>query len=124
MNYFIKNFFIPSSILIILDILYIYFNKKMVFNQIWAVQKKDIQPRIVAVLLCYIIICGGFCHFVIERKESIIDSFLLGVFVYGTYTLTNYVSFVDWKVETTIMDIIWGGVLFSATNYLSRQITG
>ena len=123
MNY-IKTFIIPSFILLLLDIMYIYINKKYIMNQIISVQKRNIQPRFVGIFICYFIICVGFCHFIIEKKENLINSFFMGVFVYGTYTMTNYVSFEGWKIKTVAMDTIWGGVLFAATNYLSRQITG
>ncbi len=52
-------------------------------------------------------------------KESVTYAFLIGGFfgliAYSTYDLTNLATLKDWPVIVTVVDIIWGTILNSAT---------
>jgi len=74
--------------------------------------------------LCYIFLIYGLYYFIIKDNKKINDAFLLGLFVYGVYELTNKSLLKDWSYKTVITDTLWGGVLFSLTTYLTYYILG
>ena len=53
---------------------------------------------------------------------SIVDSGLLGLFVYGVFETTTHAIFKDWKWKTVIMDTVWGAILFSSSVLLYRKL--
>lgn len=75
-----------------------------------------------AALIFYFLFIGGLVFFAINpaiAKESLTDALLIGGFfgliAYSTYDLTNLATLKDWPVIVTIVDIIWGTILNSAT---------
>ena len=57
-------------------------------------------------------------YFIVNKRQSILDAFLLGISVYGVYETTNYAIFKDWNPLIGLVDTIWGGILFSITYFL------
>jgi uncharacterized membrane protein len=62
--------------------------------------------------LTYLVLIFGYYYFVICKKLSPTDAFILGLFVYGTYEGTNIAIFKNWSPYVALIDTIWGGVLF------------
>ena len=114
----IKIFLISCVIILILDGLYLTSLKSYLLNQIYQVQKSQLQINIIATLLCYLLLISGLNYFIIDKKKSIYEAFLLGIFVYGIYETTNWGIFKNWSFITVIIDTLWGGILFSLTTFL------
>ena len=96
---------------------------KHFFNaQIKAVQKTDLALNLTSTLLCYIILTTGIFYFAIYKKLSLIETALLGLFVYGVYETTTHAIFKEWKWITVLMDTVWGAILFSSSVYLHRKL--
>ena len=92
---------------------------KSYFNyQIKIVQGSDIQMYMYATLLCYIVLVFGLYYFIIKDNRSLIDAFLFGFVIYAVYELTTMALLKKWKIETVIIDTLWGGILFTLTTYL------
>lgn len=47
---------------------------------------------------------------------------LFGAICYATYDLTNLATLKDWPLNITIIDIIWGAVLTSATSTIGIMV--
>lgn len=47
---------------------------------------------------------------------------LFGVIVYGAYDLTNLATLKDWSLKVTIVDMLWGGVIYGTTGYVTALI--
>jgi uncharacterized membrane protein len=73
-------------------------------------------------LLCYTFLIFGFNYFIIQKQQSIMDAFLLGLVIYAVYEFTNYALFSNWSILTVIMDTLWGGVLFATTAFIVFKI--
>jgi uncharacterized membrane protein len=58
--------------------------------------------------------------FIIRKDATILDAFILGASLNAVYEFTNYTFLNNWRPSTVIMDILWGGALFSATAYLTN----
>ena len=75
-----------------------------------------------AAVACYLVLAFAINYFIIKDKKSVVDAFLLGFVIYGVFDLTNMVIFKKWDLMLTIMDMVWGGVLFATTTYLTYNL--
>jgi len=121
---FNKKIIIITIITALLDGLFLYLNRTFFNNQIIKVQNSAIKMDYLSAALCYIFLIYGLYYFIIKDNKKINDAFLLGLFVYGVYELTNKSLLKDWSYKTVITDTLWGGVLFSLTTYLTYYILG
>lgn len=110
-------------VLLLLDFIYLYNIKNYFTNQIITVQHIPFKLNIFSAILCYIIIIFGINYFIIIPKKTVLDAFLLGIFVYGVYETTNMALFAKWKWTTVLLDTLWGGILFAITTYIMKYIT-
>jgi len=94
-----------------------YFDK-----QIYMVQGASIKMNIYATIFCYIALVFGLYYFIIKDRRSLFDAFLLGIVIYAVYDLTNLALLKNWTTKTAIIDILWGGILFTLTSALVYQI--
>ena len=118
----IKKYLLISLLVVGIDAVYLnsisnYFN-----SQIKAIQGTELRLNIVATIFCYLIITLGVYYFMVERKFSMKDMAILGIFTYGIYETTNKALFDKWHWKTVVMDGLWGGVLFSLIHYFYHQI--
>ena len=60
--------------------------------------------------------------FIVLKKASYTEAFLLGLCVYGIYETTNYALFNEWKPHIVVTDTIWGGILFSSSYFLFNNL--
>lgn len=118
----IKDIAITGVILSGLDFLYLSLMQKSFALKIMNIQKSPMNIKYSGLILCYIFLILGFYYFVIREQRTILYAFLLGIFVYGVYDLTNYATINKWGASFAFMDTIWGGVLFALTQIIFRQI--
>ena len=60
-------------------------------------------------------------YFIIYKKGSYLDAFLLGFFIYGVYETTNMAIIKNWDYRIGLIDLSWGGFLFLITSYLYKN---
>ena len=70
----------------------------------------------------YLFLTLGFYYFLINKKSTYIDAFLLGLVIYGVYETTNKAILKDWKWESVIIDTIWGGTLFFLVKMIFEKV--
>ena len=119
MNVLLK-YLLVSIIFVAVDSVYLtnvssYFNK-----QIYDIQRSNLKLKIFPTFLCYIFLSLGIYYFGVVKKLSLLESFFLGLFVYGVYETTNMAIFKNWRWVTVFMDTLWGGVLFAVVIAISR----
>jgi len=107
-----------ATILVALDYAYMTINKQMFVDQIVQIQRTALVGKPEGFVFCYIFIVLGLYYFIIRPRKSPFEAFLLGLFVYGIFELTNYSLFKKWSINMVIMDTLWGGVLFFITTFL------
>ena len=117
-----KTLFIIGAIMLILDFSYLYLFKDFMIPILTKIQKSDIKVNIMSALACYIILVSGLYYFIIRKKASTKDAFLLGVLINGVYETTNYAFFKDWSPLLVILDTLWGGILLSTTAFIYYKI--
>ena len=112
------------AIFLVMDFVYLSLMtthfKKLVRN----IQNSELNLRLFPTAMVYIYILSAWYYFIYEpkvhmtKKESVINSFVLGFLTYGIYDFTNMAIFDKWDLKTAIIDNIWGGVLFSVPTFL------
>jgi len=123
-----KDFIILSSIILLLDLLWLkYAVKNLWEDNVRSVQKSDMKVNNKYAMLSYIVIIIGVYMFVVKNtknvKEGMIYGFMYGFILYSVFDFTNLAIFKDFSLKTAVIDMIWGGLLTSVsvgvTKYLS-----
>jgi len=119
-----KKIIISAILLIIIDFLYLFFIKDYFLKQVQLVQNgSSVSINYKSVILCYLFLIFGLNYFIITKPyqgiKTVINAFILGVFVYGVYETTTIALFKKWNITLASLDVLWGGVLFSLTTYLT-----
>lgn len=116
-------FLTSSAILLTVDVLYLYnFGMKIFQKNVQLIQKTPIELNIYGALLSYICVIGILYYFIISQNKPVFDAFLLGIFLYGTFDMTNLAMFTKYEWKTAIIDTLWGGTLFAFTTWATYAI--
>ena len=99
--------------------------KKMISN----IQKSPFVVNKYAALASYLLLALGLAIFLIPniRKEHILsDSLyyggLLGLVIYGVFDFTNLAIIKRYNINIALIDMAWGGILFTIASYISKLI--
>jgi uncharacterized membrane protein len=99
----------------IVDLSVLMFLKPYFDEQVRKVQGSIIDLDLFASSLCYLFLVIGVFVILVLPRRSLLEAFLLGIFVYGVYELTNKSILRQWKWKTVLVDTLWGGTLFATT---------
>ena len=117
-----KQLLLLSIIFIIIDGGFLYLMRNNFQTMIKKIQGSPLQMKLIPTISCYIILVSSLYYFIIHKKSSYLDAFLLGFFIYGVYETTNISIFKDWSFKVGLIDLSWGGFLFLITTYLYKNI--
>ena len=94
------------------------------------IQGSSIKLRYIPAMISYILIILGYFLYVeprmntINKKDLLKYSFLyggvFGIIVYGIYDFTNLATIKNWSLFVSIIDMLWGGILFTIVTYISN----
>ena len=80
---------------------------------------------IVSICLVYLLMIIGFFCFIVPNIEKQLDwknslkyGATFGLVVYGVYSLTCLSIFKEWSLKYTIIDIVWGAILYGLVSFL------
>lgn len=118
----VKDYLLFSLIFICVDAVYLYLASNHFNKQLRAIQGTNITLNPVSLFLCYLALTTGIFYFGILKHTPIVEMFFLGIFVYGVYETTNHAIFNKWQWNTVWMDTLWGGILFSSSVALFKQL--
>ena len=118
----IKSYLLISILIVAIDAVYLNSVSNFFNDQVKVIHGPELRLNTVSTVLCYILITLGVYYFMIEKKFSMKDMAILGVFTYGIYEFTNKALFDKWMWKTVALDGLWGGVLFALVHYLYHQI--
>ena len=91
-------------------------------RQIKAVQGSNLKLDMTATILAYVFIVFGLNYFIISKRASVKDAFLLGLVIYGIYEFTNKAILTKWTYNTVALDTVWGGILFASVTFLTYKL--
>jgi uncharacterized membrane protein len=116
-----KPFIVAAVALLVLDAIYLNFNKQTFLSQIRAVQKSELKINLWSVLLCYAFILFGLYFFIWKDGRSVTDAAILGAIIYGVYDTTTVALLKDWSPVLAAVDVVWGAFLFAAATFVYRK---
>ena len=118
----IKDYLLISLIFVLVDSVYLGLAKNYFNNQVKLIQGSSIKLNIPATIACYIFLTVGIYYFVVQKNLSYLESFALGIFVYGVFDTTTMAIFKNWKLTSVVMDTLWGGTLFVLVKFLFDKL--
>lgn len=115
-----KEFIFSSTILLLLDSVYLTLIGKAYSQQIFNIQKLPMKVNFSGALFSYLFLIIGLNYFIILKNKSALDAGILGTVIYGVYDATSYAVLKDWDKTLAIIDTLWGGVLFTMTTLITK----
>jgi uncharacterized membrane protein len=115
MQKLIKRVTISTVILLLLDFIYLSYNRHEMEMQVVNIQRVVMQLKMVPTVMCYLLLIGGLNYFILNRNRPIHEAVLLGIIIYGVFDTTNLAMFKKYKWNIALMDTLWGGALFGLT---------
>ena len=116
------NIITTLILFLLLDTFYLQAVKGRFSSLIKKIQKSDMDVDLYAAVACYLVMTFGFYYFIVKDNRSIKDAAILGFVIYAVFDLTNMAIFKHWDITTSLIDAIWGGILFALTRYLMIAI--
>jgi uncharacterized membrane protein len=117
-----NNALIPGILIIVLDVLFFWKRSDSINAQIRSIQGSDFQLNPIGALIFYPFLLFGFYYFILKDKRPVTDAVIFGIFLFGAIESNNYALLKDWKLETLLVDTVWGGILLGLTAYLTCQL--
>ena len=117
----LKQLLLLGFIFIIVDAGFLYLMRNNFQTMIKKIQGSPLSMKILPTITSYLILISSLYYFIIFKKGTFLDAFLLGFFIYGVYETTNIAIFEDWNVNVGLIDLTWGGFLFLITTYLYKK---
>lgn len=112
---------VSALTMITLDSIYLQIVQNAYSNQLMQVQGSPLSIKLIPAILCYVLLVFGLNYFIISKKRSVVDAFLLGLVIYGVYDTTTYALITKWSPYLALTDAIWGGILMAITTYITYQ---
>ena len=75
--------------------------------------------NIPSAIACYFFLLVGLYYFILKDRKSPLEAMLLGLVIYAVYETTTYALLKNWKLQTVMIDTLWGGTLFYLTTYFT-----
>ena len=117
-----KEIIILLIIILVIDLpVILLLNKDMYQIQFKKINNSEINitnNTYIGAILAYLLLAFGLYHFIIKKynndiKSLTYNSFLLGLIIYGIYNFANLATINNYTLTTTIMDTLWGCILFT-----------
>jgi uncharacterized membrane protein len=116
-------FLLSSVILLVVDGLYLYQIGIPIFKaNVELIQNAPLKANVYGAILSYVCVIGALNYFIILQNKSSVDAFILGIFLYGVFDMTNITMFTKYSWKTAISDTLWGGTLFAFTAWLTYKL--
>ena len=117
-----KDLFLTGTILLLLDIGFLYSSGPMFKKQITKVQKTSFSMNYFGATFAYILLIIGLYWFIIKENRSLLDAFILGFVIYGVYEGTSKALLKNWDYKTMVIDTLWGGTLTVLTTFIVYRL--
>jgi uncharacterized membrane protein len=111
----VKRLVVSSVMLLLLDFIYLSFNRHELEMQVVNIQRVVMEMKMVPTVLCYLLLIGGLNYFILNRQRPIHEAVLLGIVIYGVYDTTSLAIYKKYKWNIAVMDTLWGGALLGLT---------
>lgn len=118
------EYLIPSVLFVAIDSVYLNLSSSFFNGIVKGIQGSPLKLNMTGAIICYLFLVFGLYYFIIRKRGTVQDAFLFGLTVYGVFEFTNRAIFKKWPVSATIIDTLWGGILFALTTWVSYKVFG
>lgn len=116
-----QQLFFILLLILLLDFVYISFFRNDFVNLFKNVQKSPLKINKFGFVITYMLLTFTVYYFGFVKQFTSKDMFILGVCVYGVYEFTNLTTFKNWEMKMTLLDTLWGGILFYSTHTITTM---
>ncbi len=127
---YLKHYLIALVVFTLIDLVWLLFISKKLYRDKIGHLLAD-KPNLAAAGIFYLLFIAALVFFVINpaaEKQSVLYALGAGAFfglvTYATYDLTNLATMRDWPVSLTVIDLLWGTFVTSATSAVTTWISG
>ena len=117
----LSSVFFIFILLVMIDVIYLYFAKNMFGEMVAKIQRVAMQVRIWSAAIVYVFAAISLYWFVIKGRRPVWEAALLGLVTYGIYDFTNHAILKNYDLNIAIMDCLWGAILFSSVTWVYYQ---
>lgn len=119
------DYIIPAFSMLALDSLYLSnIGGHLFAKMVKGIQKEDMKINMFGAIGSYILLILVLYKFIILERKSPTDAFLLGLCIYGIFDLTNIAIFKNYKLIPSLIDTVWGGILFYIVTWFTYKVMG
>ena len=116
----IKIIIISAIIILLLDLIFLSLISSQFSNMLYTIQHTPLKINFTIATITYIFMIFALNYFILQYKNpKIMDAFILGFIIYGIYETTNLATIKKWSYKLSIIDTLWGGILFYLTTYFT-----
>ena len=117
------DYIIPAFSMLALDSIYLSnIGGPLFAKMVKGIQKEDMKLNIFGAIGSYILLILVLYKFIIVERKPLSDAFLLGFCIYGIFDLTNIAIFKNYQLIPSLVDTVWGGVLFYTVTWITYKI--
>ncbi len=121
MNY--KKILISAILMLLIDLFYLKNIGTPIFGKLVKnIQGKDLKLNLLGAGFSYLFLIIAINYFIIIPEKSIVSAFVLGLCIYGVFDATNLAIFEKYSIKASIVDTIWGAILFSITTFITYKL--
>ena len=125
---YIKEYLAAFFVFLGLDMIWLTLISKNLYREKLGYIMAE-KVNFAAAIIFYLLFVAGMVFFVIHpaiEKDAPLYALAAGAFLgllcYATYDLTNLASIKSWPLVITVIDLIWGAFVTSATCWLATLI--
>jgi uncharacterized membrane protein len=129
LEYFVAFMLLFVFYLVIDNIFIQLVTKKFFSPMIKNIQKTNMNVKILPSLFVFIVGAFGLTYFIYDKiryehiyLDSLKYAFVFGLVTYAIFDLTNMAIFNNWLIGPTLIDILWGGVVFFLSMIIVKNI--
>ena len=107
--------------MLILDTIYLSSFSNQYNSMIKTIQKSPLKMKPHYALVVYVLLIIGWKLLIDNKKNSVRNSVILGLVIYGVFDFTNLAIFDNYSLKLGLIDMLWGGILFGISAYVATK---
>ena len=107
--------------MLILDAIYLSSFSNQYNSMMKTIQKSPLKMKPHYALVVYVLLIIGWKLLIDNKKNSVRNSVILGLVIYGVFDFTNLAIFDNYSLKLGLIDMLWGGILFGISAYVATK---
>ena len=107
--------------MLILDTIYLSSFSNQHNSMMKTIQKSPLKMKPHYALVVYVLLIIGWKLLIDNKKNSVRNSVILGLVIYGVFDFTNLAIFDNYSLKLGLIDMLWGGILFGISAYVATK---